>query len=140
MKGWQVVAELADDGVSGAAWDAPALNEALELAAGGAFDVLVCRELDRLARGLAKQLVLEGEFARSGVQISYVLGDYADTPEGALMKNIRGVINEYERLKIGERMTRGKRRKVREGNVVTNGHPPFGYRQEVDGVGYPYRR
>jgi site-specific DNA recombinase len=132
-KDWTVVAELADDGVSGAAWNAPALSEALEMAQAGAFDVLVTRELDRLARGLAKQLVIESEVTAAGVELAYVLGDYADTPEGALMKNIRAVISEYERLKIGERMTRGKRRKVREGNAVTNNHPPFGYRQEVDG-------
>ncbi len=132
-KGWQVVADLADNGVSGAAWDAPALNEALEMARAGAFDVLVTREMDRLARGLAKQPVIEGELTTAGVELVYVLGEYADTPEGALMKNIRAVISEYERLKIGERMTRGKRRKVREGSAVTNGHPPFRYRHESDG-------
>jgi hypothetical protein len=69
-KGWQVVAALAEDekGASGASWDLPQLNNALEMARAGTFDVLVCHELDRLARGLAKQLVIEGEFSRAGVE------------------------------------------------------------------------
>lgn len=135
-KGWQVVAELAEDdrGASGASFDLPQLNKALEMARAGSFDVLITRELDRLARGLAKQLVIEEEFRRAGVTLDYVLGTYEDTPEGALMKNVRAVVAEYERLKINERMTRGRRNKVRAGNVMTHGPAPYGYRRvETDG-------
>lgn len=100
------------------------------MARAGEFDVLVVRELDRFARGLAKQLVVEAEFKRAGVSVEYVLDKYPDTPEGSLMKNVRAVIAEYERLKITERMSRGKRLKVQAGNVICNGHAPYGYREE----------
>lgn len=128
-QGWQVVAELKEDehGVSGARMDAPELNRALDMARGGQFDVLVVRELDRLARNLAKQLIMEEEFKRAGVQIDYVLGDYAQTPEGQLTKQLRAVIAEYEREKIRERSLRGRRLSVQSGNVLTHGRPPFGY-------------
>lgn len=135
--GWQIVAELAEDdrGASGASFDLPQLNKALELAASGAYDILVTREIDRFARKLAKQLIVEEELKRSGVQVEYVLGDYPDTPEGGLMKNVRAVIAEYERLKINERMTRGRLQSVRAGNVMIAGPAPFGYRKvERDGV------
>jgi site-specific DNA recombinase len=104
------------------------------MARAGEFDVLVVRELDRFARGLAKQLVIESEFKRAGVEVEYVLGEYPDTPEGALMKNVRAVIAEYERLKINERTTRGRRLKVQAGNVMVCQHAPYGYRvAEKDG-------
>jgi len=128
-QGWQVVAELAEDerGVSGARMDAPQLNHALDIARAGGFDILIARELDRLARGLAKQLIVEEEFRRHGVTLDYVLGDYADTPEGNLMKNVRAVVAEYERLKIVERSTRGRRQKAQKGQWPGDGHAGYGY-------------
>ena len=128
--GWQVVYELAEDerGANSASLELPELNRALELAQEGKFDILVTRELDRFARSLAKQLIVEQQFRSNGVQIEYALGEYPDTPEGNLNKNIKAVIAEYERLKINERMRRGRRLKVQAGNVLVGGHPPYGYR------------
>ena len=95
-KGYTVVSELTEDdrGASGASFDLEKLNLALEMARNGEFDVLVVRELDRFARSLAKQLIVETEFKRADVEIDYVLGEYSDTPEGNLMKNVRAVIAE----------------------------------------------
>jgi site-specific DNA recombinase len=96
--------------------------------------VLIVREIDRFARSLAKQLIVEEELRRAGVEIDYVLGEYPDTPEGNLNKNIKAVIAEYERLKIAERTTRARRRMAREGHVVVRKTTPFGYRTvEKDG-------
>jgi site-specific DNA recombinase len=135
-KGYRIVAELSEDdrGAKSASFDLPALNQALEMAKKGEFDILVVREIDRFARSLAKQLIIEQEFLRHRVQIEYVLGEYPDTPEGSLNKNIKAVIAEYERLKINERMVRGRRQKVKAGNIVVHGKTPYGYRlEEVDG-------
>jgi len=136
-KGYEIVAELAEDdrGASGASFDLPQLSRALELARAGEVDVLIVRELDRFARSLAKQLIIEGEFRRYGVAIDYVQGEYPDTPEGALNKNIKAVIAEYERLKIAERMTRGRRQAVKSGHVMTHGAPPYGYKAVRNGDG-----
>lgn len=136
VRGYLVVAELAEDerGASSASFDLPQLNRALEMARDGESDILVVRELDRFARGLAKQLIVEQEFKWAGVDVEYVLGEYPDTPEGNLNKNIKAVIAEYERLKITERMHRGKRLKVKAGNVSVGGRPPYGYAvKEQDG-------
>lgn len=135
-KGYAIVAELPEDdrGASGVSLELPALNQALEMARNREFDILVVREIDRFARSLAKQLIIEQEFRRYNVQIEYVMGEYPDTPEGSLNKNIKAVIAEYERLKINERMVRGRRQKVKAGNVVVHGKPPYGYRlEEVNG-------
>jgi site-specific DNA recombinase len=132
-RGYSIVAELAEDdrGASGASWDLPELNEALDMARAGKFDVLVTRELDRFARGLAKQLVVEDQFRRYGVEVEYVLEQYDDTPEGRLSKNVRAIIAEYEREKTRQRMIRGRRDKVRDGHVMVHGQPPFGYERET---------
>ena len=107
-RNWQVIEELAEDdrGAPGASFELPELNRAREMAKAGEYDVLVVRELDRLSRKLAKQLVVEEELNRMGVEVDYVLADYEDTPEGRLNKHIRATIAEYEREKINERMVR----------------------------------
>jgi Tol biopolymer transport system component len=134
--GYTIVAELAEDdrGASGAEIDLPQLNKVRDMAQAGEFDVLVAREIDRLSRNLAKQLIVEQELQRAGVQIEYVLGEYPDTPEGNLQKHVKAVIAEYEREKIKERIVRGKRQKVKSGHVMVHGNPPYGYQLgETDG-------
>ena len=72
-------------------------------------------------------MIVEEEFKRAGVTVEYVLGEYPDTPEGGLLKNVRATIAEYEREKIRERMVRGKHQKVKAGSVMINGKVPYGY-------------
>ena len=135
-KGWKIVAELAEDdrGASGASFELPELNRAREMAQAKEFDVLVVRELDRLSRKLAKQLIVEEQLNRSGVEVAYVLAEYEDTPEGRLNKHIRATIAEYEREKINERMVRGRRQVVKNGRIMLHGKkPPYGYRLSEDG-------
>jgi site-specific DNA recombinase len=130
-KGYQVIDEITEDeqGASGALFDLPGLNRALTRARAGEYEVLIVRELDRFSRKLAKQLIVEEELRRAGVSIEYVLGDYQDSPEGRLMKNVRATIAEYEREKIRERIMRGRRLKVKAGSVlIPRGQAPYGYK------------
>lgn len=135
-KGYELIAEMAEDdrGTSGASFELEKLGEILEMAKNHNFDVLVVREIDRLSRNLAKQLVVEEELNRSGIRIEYVLGDYADSPEGNLMKHVRAVVAEYESEKIKERIQRGKRLKVKAGSVMLPvDRAPYGYKVVKDG-------
>jgi len=137
QNGWVVVAELSEDdrGASGASFELPELNKAREMAQNKEFDVLVVRELDRLSRKLAKQLIVEEQLKRAGVEIAYVLANYENSPEGRLNKHIRATIAEYEREKIAERMVRGRRNIVRNGKIMLHGNkPPYGYRISIDGT------
>jgi DNA invertase Pin-like site-specific DNA recombinase len=93
---------------------------------------LVLRELDRLGRSLAKQLIVEQDFDKAGCEIEYVLGSYPDTPEGGLMKHVGASVAECERLKIAERTTRARRAIAQSGGVVSHGKTPYGY-QVVQG-------
>ncbi len=129
-RGHIVLLELAEDarGASGAEIDLPQLLKIREKAQAGEFDVLVVREIDRLSRNLAKQLIVEAELKKAGVTIEYVIGEYPDTPEGNFMKHVRASVAEFEREKICERNTRGKELKVKAGSVMTYGKAPYGYR------------
>ncbi len=134
--GCRVIAELAEDdrGAGGADRDLPQLVRLLEMAQAGEIEVLVVREMDRLARSLVKQLLIEEQLQGLGVAIEYVLGDYPDTPEGQLSKHIRAVISDYERQKIRERVIRGRRNAARAGRVVmSGGRPPYGSSRSEDG-------
>jgi len=134
--GYEVVGELEEDdrGASGATFDLPKLSEALDMARAGRYDVLVVHELDRLSRGLAKQLIVELELNRADVTIEYVLYDFSDTAEGRLNKNLRPMLAEHERERIRERMIQGRRRRAKAGQVVLHGRTPDGYRKvERDG-------
>src|SRR5262245_12481849 len=83
-KNYQVIEELAEDdkGASGYEIDLPELNKVRDLAHKGEFEVLVVRELDRLSRNLAKQLIVEEELKQTSVRIEYVLAEYDNTAEG----------------------------------------------------------
>jgi len=120
---------------SGASWDLPGLNAMLDAAKRREFDVLLCYDPDRLARRMAKQLVLEEELQRCGVTIRYVTLRIGESAEDQLLKNVRSSIAEYERSKIALRTSRGRRAKAERGMIVGNGWAPYGYRFARDESG-----
>lgn len=109
---------FADEGVSGETLVRPALERLRKQVRGGLVQTVVCLDPDRLSRKLLNQLILTDEFERHGVEITFVNGDYAKTPEGALFYALRGAISEFEKAKITERMCRGRREKARQGRVL----------------------
>jgi site-specific DNA recombinase len=121
-----VVVAVFEDQDSGAAWDLPGLNRLLDAAKRREFDLLIVYDPDRLARNMAKQLVIEEELKRYGVTIRYVTLRLGDSAEDRLLKNVRASIAEYEREKIKMRTQRGRREKAERGLVVGAGKPPFG--------------
>jgi site-specific DNA recombinase len=73
-------------------------------------------------------IFLKRSFESFGTAIEYVIGQYEDTDEGRLQKQIRASIAEYEKAKILERSKRGKRGKAQSGFVLVGARPPYGYR------------
>jgi site-specific DNA recombinase len=115
-----------DDGVSGEFLDRPALNRLREDVKAGIIKKIICYDPDRLSRKLMNQLILTDEFDRMGVELVFVNGEYAKTPEGNLFYSMRGAIAEFEKAKITERMSRGRREKARQGKVIKN-YDIYGY-------------
>jgi len=123
----EIVKEYIEDVISGTKLARPVLDQIREDVAAGLFDILVCHDVDRFGRNLGHQIFLEEEFAKHGVEVKYVLGDYKDNPEGRLTKHIKGVIAEYEREKIIERTFRGRLGRAKAGQVNITSRVPYGY-------------
>lgn len=117
--------ETPDKHTSGYDW-LPELEKVLRLAEQRAFDVLVVREIDRLARNRFKQLSIENRLEALGIRVEYVIQQFEDSSEGRLLKGLMGEFAEYERHKIKERIIRGIDRTLKSGNIFTS-VAPFGY-------------
>lgn len=120
------------DDYTGASLERPGLNELRDFIAREAVEAVIVYDLDRLSRKAVYQMLLEEEFAKAGVGVHYVLGQYEDTPEGNLQKQIKAAISEYERAKITERIKRGLKGKAKAGYVVVGARPPYGYQVQSE--------
>lgn len=116
--GTNKVKEYVDDGVSGEFLDRPALTKLRDDIREGIINKIICLDPDRLSRKLMNQLIITDEFDRRGIELVFVNGEYAKTPEGNLFYSMRGAIAEFEKSKITERMSRGRKEKARQGRVL----------------------
>lgn len=126
-RGYTVLYTFSDD-YTGASLDRPALNNLGEFLGKEKVSVVIVYDIDRLARRSVYQMLIEEEFRKLGTIIEYVVGQYEDTDEGRLQKQIRASIAEYEKAKILERSKRGKKGKAQSGFVLVGSRPPYGYR------------
>ena len=97
-RGWELVREYVDKGVSGTKESRPALVQLLRDAKRRRLDVVVCWRLDRLGRNLKHLITLLDELQALGVGfVSLAEGIDATTPAGKLQMHILGAIAEFER-------------------------------------------
>lgn len=107
-RGWTVVREYEDAGVSGAKESRPALNALVQDARRRRFDVLVCWRLDRLGRNLRHLVLLLDELHALGVSFASLNeGIDATTPAGRLQMHMLAALSEFERGRIQERVRAG---------------------------------
>ena len=112
LRGWHIVEEYVDEGVSGATASRPGLDRLLADGQRGRFDVLLVWKLDRLGRSLQHLLGVLDELAGWGVGFASVrdAGIDTTTPSGRLMLQLLGAFAEFEREMIRERVVAGVRR------------------------------
>jgi len=119
-----------DEGYSGATLQRPGLERLRDLAVEGQLEIILAYAPDRLSRKYAYQVLLIEEFARHGVDISFLRSPRAQTPEDQLLLQFQGMIAEYERAQIAERTRRGKRHRAKAGLVNVLSGAPYGYRYQ----------
>lgn len=116
QRGWRIVEEYADEGISGTANDRPALERMMADARRRTFDLLVVWKIDRLARSLSHLLQMLEELASLGVGFISLHDPGLDsTSSGRLMLCIVGAFAQYERDLLRERVASGIRRARQEG-------------------------
>lgn len=126
-RGWQLVREFQDAGVSGAKeiGDRPAFSNLMTACQGGGVDVVVVTKLDRFSRSILHALQAFAELEHCKVIV-----ECTDEPnEPGLIRNIKLAVAEDERKRIAERMTLGKRAIAAKG-YWTGGVLPYGFRSE----------
>jgi len=114
----------------------PSLDAALRFAETVGYDVLVVMVLDRLARDQYIRRTLELEFEKQGVIVEYVQGDYDETPEGEVRKDLDATFAKWENARRLKRSLGGKHTKAKQGVYVGDGgRGPFGYTVDQDAPG-----
>jgi DNA invertase Pin-like site-specific DNA recombinase len=109
-RGWQVVEEFVDAGVSGAKGRdrRPGFDRLLKAATRRKIDVVAAWSVDRLGRSLQDLVAMLGELKGAGVDL-YLDRQAVDTttPAGRALFQMLGVFAEFERSIIQERINTG---------------------------------
>lgn len=140
-EGWPVVAEYADQEVSGSVpIEARAAGaEMLRDARARRFSVLVIESLDRLSRDLVDQERMVRRLEHAGIRILATAENYDSLDDDReTMRQIRGTFNERLLREIGKKVHRGLDGQLTRGYHA--GGLSYGYRSEVagyDGKGEP---
>src|SRR5215216_5657380 len=120
---------FSDEGFSGTTLQRPALERLRDRATEGAFEIVLCHSADRLARRYAYQVLLLEELGRVGVEVVFAREpERTGSPEQELLRQFQGMIAEYERAQIAERMRRGRLHRARQGSQAVLAGAPYGYR------------
>ncbi|APR86931.1 DNA invertase [Minicystis rosea] len=117
-----------DNGWPGDTLLRPGLDALRDAVALGAVDKVIVYDPDRLARRFVDQQVVLEEIARKQVEVIFVHGGTARTPEEQMALGVRGVFAEYERAKILDRTRRGRLHRARSGAPPSWSNPPYGLR------------
>jgi DNA invertase Pin-like site-specific DNA recombinase len=120
-RGWEVVHEYQDAGISGAKGREarPGLDRMLKDAQRRRFDVVMAWAIDRLGRSLIDLLGTIQALETCGVDL-YLDQQSIDTttPAGRLMFQITGAFAEFERSMIRQRVLAGLKRAVEKGSIL----------------------
>lgn len=133
--GYTTIEEYIDDGYSGEFLERPALERLRNDLQKGMIKTIAIYDPDRLSRNLTNQLIIADEIEKAGARITFVTGDYDCSPEGRLFFSMKGAVSAYEKAKIRERTSRGRRAKATKGKIVLNSRP-FGYDWDAENSMY----
>jgi site-specific DNA recombinase len=109
-------------------WQRPKLTALRDAIRRGLIDVVVVYAIDRLARDPVHLGVLLSEAEYAGVLVEFVTEPLDDSPEGQLIRFVRGYAAKVEHEKIKERSQRGKLARLQAGKPLPGPRPPYGYR------------
>jgi DNA invertase Pin-like site-specific DNA recombinase len=135
-RGWEVVTEYHDAGISGAKGrdDRPGLDEMLKDAQRRRFDVAMAWAIDRLGRSLIDLLGTIQALEACGVDL-YLDQQSIDTttPAGRLMFQITGAFAEFERSMIRQRVRAGLKRAKEAGKRLGRPRVPAELQKRIQG-------
>lgn len=116
-----------DEAISGKSLHRPALTRLRDTVLTGNITTILCLSPDRLSRNLGIQQLLTAEWQQLNIALIFI----HQPPSGNLahdqmLLGMQGVFAEYERTVISDRMQRGRRYKLRQGQSAP-WPAPYGY-------------
>lgn len=108
-------------------WDRPVLSELRAGIKRGEFNALIIYSADRLARDPVHLALILEECQRVKCELVFVTEPLEDSEEGRLVLYIRGYAAKVERLRIKDRMARGRNAILAAGKLNCSGTPLYGY-------------
>jgi DNA invertase Pin-like site-specific DNA recombinase len=118
-RGWKIVSEYVDAGISGTRDSRPELNRLIADAHRRHFDAVVVWKFDRFARSVSHLLRALETFKALGIEF-VSLSEQIDTstPMGKMVFTILGSVGEMERSMIVERVKAGMRNARSKGKQI----------------------
>ena len=118
-RGWEIVREYVDEGISGAKDRRPALDDLMADARRRRVDIVAVWRLDRLGRSLRHLIGILDELHALGVGFVSI-GESLDltTPAGRLMFHLLGAFAQFEREIIRERVRAGMANAKAKGKAI----------------------
>lgn len=133
QRGWTMVGEFVDEGVTGTKRQRPQWQAMLQEAQAGNLDAIVVSKLDRFGRNAGHAISEMDRFTELGVDFVSVKENIdLSTAHGRMMRTMLAGFAELERDTIIERTVQGQRSKAKEGRWP-GGQPPLGWRLEGKG-------
>jgi DNA invertase Pin-like site-specific DNA recombinase len=115
-RGWKIVVECADEGISGKQEERPALKTLMGMVRKRQIDIVLIHRLDRLFRSLKGLIRTTTEMAELNVAlVSFSESIDLSSAQGRLTSSILGALGEFEACLIQERIMSGLRRARAEG-------------------------
>ena len=125
-KGWTVVGEFVDEGISGTKRDRPQLEAALSVVQKKGCDIFLAHELSRLSRSVYHTLDIFDKLGQLQVGFASVKDpefDFSD-PSKRFFLTIMAAINEYYIHLLRQHTSKSKRERSRQGLYNASIAPP----------------
>ena len=118
-RGFEIVEEYRDEGISGSKDSRPALDRLMKDARARHFDVVIVARFDRFARSVSHLLRALDEFNHLGIDfVSLSESIDTSTPMGKMIFTVLRAVPELERNLIKERVHMGISRARKEGKQL----------------------
>lgn len=108
-------------------WERPQLTALREAVRRHECTTVIAHAIDRLARDPVHLGVIISEADHAGVDVLFVTEPLDNSPEGQLIRFVRGYAAKVEHAKIMERTQRGKLARVAAGKPLHGPRPLYGY-------------
>jgi DNA invertase Pin-like site-specific DNA recombinase len=118
-RGFTIVGEYVDNGISGSKDNRPELNHLMKDARRGKFKAVLVWRFDRFARSLKHLVTALEEFRSLGIEfLSHQEAVDTSTPAGRMLFQVIGAMAEFEREIIRERVVAGLRQAKKSGKKL----------------------